>query len=119
MNKSLITLAVTLLIAAPAYADGHKHTGKMESCMRAALAAHPGDVISLEAEIENGKPIYEFDIKGKDGKEWEVECNAKSGKITEVEEEVEASAPGFASKAKVSFDDARKKPRLPHIRVKW
>ena len=41
--------------------------------MKAALAKHPGDVISLEAEIENGKPIYEFDIKGKSVKAIEVE----------------------------------------------
>ena len=42
----------------------------------------------LEAEIENGKPIYEFDIKGKDGKEWEVEVDAVTGKIVETEEEI-------------------------------
>ncbi|NBO10721.1 MAG: peptidase, partial [Methylophilaceae bacterium] len=42
----------------------------------------------LEAEIENGKPIYEFDIKGKDGKEWEVEVDAVTGKVVETEEEV-------------------------------
>ena len=36
--------------------------------MKAALAKHPGGVISLEAEIEDGKPTYEFDIKGTDGK---------------------------------------------------
>jgi uncharacterized membrane protein YkoI len=38
--------------------------------MKAALAKHPGDVVSLEAELEKGKPTYEFDIKTKDGKEW-------------------------------------------------
>lgn len=104
--KKLSFLLVSLLIASPAIAAGHK--GSMETCMKAALAKHPGAVISLEAEIENKKPIYEFDIKGNDGKEWEVECDAKSGKVTEEEEEVEAKDPRFASKAKLNAEDAKK-----------
>ena len=107
MNKKLLTVLIAAAFVAPAYA-ADKHTGKMETCMKAALAKHPGDVISMEAEIEAGKPTYEFDIKGKDGKEWEVECDAKSGKLIEEEEEVDAKDPRFASKAKVTFDDAKK-----------
>lgn len=86
MKKISLALAA-LLVTLPAFA-APAHKGAMESCMKAALAKHPGDVISLEAEIENGKPIYEFDIKGKDGKEWEVEVDAVTGKIVEVEEEI-------------------------------
>ncbi len=104
--KKLSFLLVTLLIASPAIAAGHK--GSVETCMKAALAKHAGSVISMEAEIENKKPIYEFDIKGNDGKEWEVECDAKSGKVTEEEEEVEAKDPRFASKAKLNAEDAKK-----------
>lgn len=113
MNKKLLTLLVAAAFAAPAYA-ADKHTGKMETCMTAALAKHPGDINALEAEIENGKAIYEFDIKAKDGKEWEVECDAKSGKLTEEEEEVDAKDPRFASKAKVSFEDAKKTALAAH-----
>ncbi|MFM1956338.1 MAG: hypothetical protein RIR20_1158, partial [Pseudomonadota bacterium] len=80
MKKISLALAA-LLVSVPAFA-APAHTGALETCLKAALAKHPGDVISLEAEIENGKPIYEFDIKGKDGKEWEVECDAKTGKVT-------------------------------------
>ncbi len=115
MNKKIIALALaSAFVSTLAYADGHKHTGKMEACLNAALAKHAGTVISLEAEIENKKPIYEFDIKGSDGKEWEVECDAKSGKVTEEEEEVEASDPRFASKAKVSFEAAKKTALAAH-----
>ncbi len=113
MHKKLLALLVASAFIAPAYA-ADKHVGRMETCMKAALAKHPGDVVSLEAEIENGKPIYEFDIKGKDGKEWEVECDAKSGKVTEEEEEVDAKDPRFASKAKVSFEDAKKTALAAH-----
>jgi uncharacterized membrane protein YkoI len=110
MEKSMkkISLALAaLLISAPAFA-APAHKGAVETCIKAALAKYPGQVLSLEAEIENGKPIYEFDIKGKDGKEWEVECDAKTGKLTEVEEEVDIKDPRFASKAKVSLEEAKK-----------
>jgi uncharacterized membrane protein YkoI len=106
MKKISLALAA-LLISAPAFAAS-AHKGAVETCLKAALAKYPGQVLSLEAEIENGKPIYEFDIKGKDGKEWEVECDAKTGKLTEVEEEVDIKDPRFASKAKVSLEEAKK-----------
>lgn len=106
MKKISLALA-TLLVALPAFA-APMHKGAVETCLKAALAKYPGQVLSLEAEIENGKPIYEFDIKGKDGKEWEVECDAKTGKLTETEEEVDAKDQRFASKAKVTFDEAKK-----------
>lgn len=106
LKKVMLIGTCTLLMIPTSYAAGHK--GQMETCLKAALAKYPGSVLSLEAEIENKKPIYEFDIKGADGKEWEVECDAKTGKITEVEEEVDANDPRFASKAKVSLEDAKK-----------
>jgi len=114
MNKKLIALLIASAFFAPSAFAADKHTGKMESCMKAALAKHPGSVISMEAEIEDGKPTYEFDIKGTDGKEWEVECAAKTGKLIEEEEEVDAKDPRFASKAKVSFDDAKKTALAAH-----
>ena len=106
MKKISLALAA-LLISAPAF-SASAHKGAVETWLKAALAKYPGQVLSLEAEIENGKPIYEFDIKGKDGKEWEVECDAKTGKLTEVEEEVDIKDPRFASKAKVSLEEAKK-----------
>ncbi len=109
-----LTLAVLATLVATSAHAAPEHKGAVETCMKAALAKHPGDVISLEAEIENGKPIYEFDIKGKDGKEWEVECDAKTGKVTEEEEEVDIKDPRFASKAKISFDEAKKVALVKH-----
>jgi len=106
-SKLLAALVASLFVAAPAMA-ADKHTGRLETCMKAALAKHAGAVQTLEAEIEKGKAIYEFDIRGADGKEWEVECDAKSGKVTEIEEEVTAEDPRFKSKAKVSLEDAKK-----------
>jgi len=112
MKKLSVAVLATLFATSEFAAAEHK--GALETCMKAALAKHPGDVISLEAEIEKGKPIYEFDIKGKDGKEWEVECDAKSGKVTEEEEEVDINDPRFASKAKVTFEEAKKTALAAH-----
>ena len=107
MKKSVIAILLGAFVI-PAFAGGHTHKGPMETCMNAALKKHPGEVVSLEAEIDNGKAIYEFDIKGTDGLEWEVECNAKTGKLYEEEVDVDPSSPDFASKAKVSKADAEK-----------
>jgi len=88
MKKILLILSTAGLISSiPAFAGYDLHTGAVESCLAAVLAKRPGNVISLEAELENGKPIYEFDIKGKDGKEWEVEVDAVTGKIAEKKEQ--------------------------------
>jgi uncharacterized membrane protein YkoI len=103
----LATITVSLFMASNASAaDTHK--GRLETCMKAAQAVRQGYVQTLEAEIEKGKPIYEFDIRSPDGKEWEVECDAKSGKIIEIEEEVAENDPRFKSKAKLSLEQAKK-----------
>lgn len=109
MNKKIMTIALaSAFMSTLAYA-GNTHTGKMETCLKAALAKHPGEVLTLEAEISKGQAQYEFDIKGKDGKEWEVECLAKSGKVIEEEQEVaNADDPAFKSKAKITQDEAKK-----------
>lgn len=109
MNKKLLVIALaSAFISTFAYA-GSPFPGKMETCMRAALTKHPGDVLTLEAEISGGKAQYEFDIKGKDGKEWEVECLAKTGKVIEEEQEfANADDPAFKDKAKITQDEAKK-----------
>jgi uncharacterized membrane protein YkoI len=115
MSKKLFTLLAAPLFALPvAVYAADKHTGAFETCMQAALAKHPGYVQTLEAEIEKGKPTYEFDIRSTDGKEWEVECDAKSGKVFEEEEEVAADNPRFKGKAKLTVDEAKKAALAVH-----
>ncbi len=77
--------------------------------MKAALDVKPGTVVKLEKKDERGVPIYEFDIVSPDGKEWDLECDAASGKITEVEQEVGSpDDPLFKAKAKISLEQAKK-----------
>ena len=110
--KKLSLAVLATLFATSALAAEHK--GAVETCLKAVTAKHPGDVISLEAELEKGVPTYEFDIKGKDDKEWEVECDAKTGKVIEEEEEVDAKDPRFLAKAKVTLEDAKKTALAAH-----
>ena len=81
----------------------------METCLAAALKAHPGKVKELEMSVEDGVPHYEFEIITADGRETEVECDAMTGKIVEVEWENEnMDLDAFLDKAKVSPAEARK-----------
>ena len=109
MNKKILFVMLATLFSIPALANSHTHNGPMEKCMKAALAKHPGKVVSLEAEIEKGHgAIYEFDIVGTDGKEWEVECEAKTSKVFEEEVDVDPNSDEFKSKAKVTMEQAKK-----------
>lgn len=109
MQSKLLFIAITTLLSTAALANHHGHHGQMEKCMKAALAKHPGKVVSLEAEIEKGRgAIYEFDIVGTDGKEWEVECEAKTGKVYEEEIDVDPNSEEFKSKAKITMEQAKK-----------
>lgn len=80
----------------------------METCMQAVLKEKPGQVTKLEMKDERGTPTYEFDVKGKDGKNWDIECDANTGKVTEVEQDV-GSADHELFKPKVKFTEEQAK----------
>lgn len=106
MKKNLLLAALLSMAFLPAaYAAKYDDLG---ACNKAALEMYPGKVTSVRGEIEDGKVQYELDIAGKDGKEWEVECDAKTGKVTDSEQEVAGNDPAFTSKAKVTLDAAVK-----------
>lgn len=106
MKKNLLLAAVMSMAFAPAaYAAKYDDLG---SCYKAAMEMYPGKVTSVRGEIEDGKVQYELDIAGNDGKEWEVECDAKTGKVTDSEQEVAGNDQAFTSKAKVTLDVAIK-----------
>ena len=76
-------------------------------CLKAALSKHDGKVVKAEYKVENKVGMYEFDIESPDGSAWDIECNAKTGKINEVEQEVKASDAKFKTLAKVSEAEAK------------
>jgi len=104
MITSVVLMAVTTLTFA---ADSNPH--QFEKCMTSALNERPGNVVKVEMKNEEGAHMYEFDIRGIDGSDWDVECNAHRGLVSEVEREVDnVNHPLFKAKAKVSEADARK-----------
>lgn len=76
-------------------------------CVKAALSKHEGKIVKTEFKSENKKGVYEFDIESADGTSWDIECDAKSGKVTEIEQEVKADDAKFKALAKVSEAEAK------------
>lgn len=108
MKTALMASALLLVISPIAMADKHSNPHKFEKCMAAALEERPGVIVKVEMKNEQAAHVYEFDIRGNDGSDWDIECNAHRGLVSEVEREVEnANHPLFKAKAKVSEEDAR------------
>ncbi len=81
---------------------------KVEQCLDQALDTIPGHARKLEFKIEDGVPVYEFDIESsKDEYTYNVECDAEKGLIIEVEKEVDKNNPVFNSEALISVDQAK------------
>ncbi len=125
MSYHKVTLATALtalslfLTAGTALADSHKPLAKsklpLEVCVNAALAKHAGAIVKLEIKREQGQPVYEFDVQSADGTQWDIECNANTGKIIEVEQEVKGvDDPLFKAKMKVDEETARKTALAAH-----
>jgi uncharacterized membrane protein YkoI len=76
-------------------------------CVKAVLSKHDGKIVKLEMKTEQKQPVYEFDVESADGTAWDIECAVKTGKVTEVEQEVKADDAKFKELAKVSEADAK------------
>jgi len=111
IRSILVVAAVAAIFSNTASADHetikpHK-ADSLGKCVKAALSKHEGKIVKLEFKSENKSPVYEFDVESADGTAWDIECNAKTGKITEVEEEVKADDARFKALAKVTEADAK------------
>lgn len=110
MSGALGTLMFTAMIGNAAAMEPLPKTNvSMEDCMVAAQRVYPGEVVEVEMELEDGAPRYDFEIEGPDGRTAEVECDAMTGKIVEVEwENDEMDVDAFLQRAKVTPWQARK-----------
>lgn len=107
MKKAVILSSLLMVMSTTAFAEGNPH--QFEKCMQAALDERPGQIVKVEFKNEDGAHMYEFDIRGTDGSDWDVECNAHRGLVSEVEREVDnVNQPLFKAKAKISEAEARK-----------
>ena len=117
MKKTVLAAALTLVTSAPLMANDNYDLDdirgwnlvSIETCLDAALDTIPGDARKVELKMEGDDPTYEFDIEAeKDGYQYNVECNAEEGFITEIEKEVSADDATFKKMAKVSLKEAEK-----------
>lgn len=81
---------------------------QFETCLETALNQRPGQVVKVELKLEDGREVYEFDIRGLDGKDWDVECLKASGEVIELEEEVDhPNHPEFKKNVRFNEQEAR------------
>jgi len=52
-----------------------------------ATSIQPGSILETDLEEENGLYIYELEILDDKGQVWELELNAQSGELLEIEQE--------------------------------
>jgi uncharacterized membrane protein YkoI len=113
----------TTLIAAAFFANaamaGHddlkpKSHDSLGKSVAAALAKHYGTIVKVEFKNEGKNGVYEFDIESADGTSWDIEVDAKSSKVTEVEQEVKADDVKFKEAAKVTEAVAKAKALAVH-----
>lgn len=100
-----IGFQVLLVMAGPTAMAGEKAI--IDQCVDAAQAEWVGDMVKMEKKTEGRKPIYEFEVKGKDVV-MEFECDARTGKIIERETEVSSpDDPRFKAQSTLSLEKAK------------
>jgi uncharacterized membrane protein YkoI len=103
VKKLLLSSAIALATFA-VQAQAHDAVG---ACVAAVLKVHAGKIVKMEGKTEDKATLYEFDVRKADGTSWDIECNAESGKVTEVEQEVASTDAKWTAKAKIAEADAK------------
>ena len=97
MTRSGLLLFLSL-ISAPALADRDDHdrarraleAGEilpLSDILDAATAVRPGRVIEIELERDDGRWVYELELVSPQGRLYEMEIDAASGLVLDVEHE--------------------------------
>ena len=105
-RRRFLVLAVSMLAAGPAMADGDGHDDDddheeadrvlrdrsagnirpLSEIIRIVEAEVPGRVVETEFEDEDGVPIYEFYVLQNSGRRREVRVDARDGRIIEIDD---------------------------------
>ncbi|MEX2050577.1 MAG: PepSY domain-containing protein [Steroidobacteraceae bacterium] len=59
----------------------------LEKILAIAKQQIPGDVIDVELEFENGLVVYEITVLAPNGRVREIELDARTGKVLEIEDD--------------------------------
>ena len=107
MKKYIVNIAIAAMIALPMSATAANQA--IDKCIDSVKKAKTGTIITLESLDVKGKSIYEFEVADENGFEWELMCDAATGKIIEIESELSSpESKGFKEKAKITEEDALK-----------
>jgi uncharacterized membrane protein YkoI len=103
LRPALLALAAGLAFASPAFAHGDRgRSGDHDDALRAvetrqalpltrimsiAQEAVPGEIVEIELDNQNDRLIYEVKILARNGRVREVEIDARTGAVLQVEGE--------------------------------
>lgn len=59
----------------------------LEQIIAAAIAVKPGQILETELEEDDGRFVYELEILDETGEVWELELDATSAELIELENE--------------------------------
>jgi uncharacterized membrane protein YkoI len=83
---------------------------RLEDCLAAVAEVKAGRYVKVEflSVSHRGGPSYEFEVLDAQDREWELMCSALTGRVYEIEQEVESPAdPLFAQCMKITETQAR------------
>ena len=105
-------LFLTILLSANVFAADYARfkygSHFYQQCEKSALQLKNGQIIKVEFKQEDDQPVYEFDIRTPNGRDWDIECAANTNEIIEIEEEVSSVLhPLFAKQKQISEKQAR------------
>jgi len=102
-SRRFLVLAAIALALAPAAADARRNRGGDHDEARAAhargetlsltqilplaLRTVPGEVLDVELEREDGRLVYEIEILARDGRVRQVELDARTGAVLDIEDD--------------------------------
>ena len=64
----------------------HGEILSLERILQIVRREFSGDIVEIQLELEDGALAYEFDILSPDGRLFEIEIDAATGKVLELEE---------------------------------
>lgn len=82
---------------------------ELSACIKNVQASKPGYILKLEKLNFSGKGVFEFEVAQLGLGQWELLCEAKTGKIIGQESEVpDPDDPKFKKQVKITEKDAAK-----------
>ncbi|MCF6354540.1 MAG: PepSY domain-containing protein [Candidatus Polarisedimenticolaceae bacterium] len=96
LQQTLLTLALACWCSVSAADDDHLKAKALvevgsilplEQILKQVAIDRPGHILEVEFELERGQYLYEIELVDKNGLVWELEYDAQSGQLIEMERE--------------------------------